>query len=188
MRIRTCAVASLTFAMLAAPAFAGRSTPAEREATRQLNLDAARQAQNSNQNIHQSSNGSPQLAVADPSANLPANSPPVAAPTTPVESAGMANPNDAAPNAAVALSSVQHPPGKIASANVLDASGRTIGAVQRVDLTPEGKPTRLAVALIGKEDKLVVLNANEVKYDAAKNEILAQQSAADIRLKAGKSG
>jgi hypothetical protein len=71
--------------LLATPAWAGHSTPAEREATRQLNLEAARQAQSSNQN----NNPGPQIAVADASANLPAGSPPAAAPTARIESAAI---------------------------------------------------------------------------------------------------
>jgi type II secretory pathway component PulM len=70
--------------LLATPAWAGHSTPAEREATRQLNLEAARQAQNSNPQ--------PQIAVADASANMPAGSPPAAAPTARIESAAIAAP------------------------------------------------------------------------------------------------
>lgn len=186
MKTRTFVLAGASLAILAAPAIAARSTPAEREATRQLNLEAARQVQNGSQD--RSSNA--QFAVADPSANLPADSPPAAAPTTPVatsvESASIANPDGAAP---AILSSIQRPPSKIATANVLDASGQTIGAVQRVEVTPDGMPTKLAVALIGKEDKVAVLDADRVKYDLVKNEILAQQSGAEIRSKAtGKTG
>jgi hypothetical protein len=177
MKMRICALASVALAALAAPALAGGSTPAEREATRQLNLEAARQAQNSNQTLQ----NAPQVTVADPSANLPANSPPAAAPTTPVQTASIANPDSAAP---ALLSSIQRPPSKIATANVLDASGQIIGAVQRVDLTPDGMPAKVAVALTGKEGKLAVLNANEVKYDLVKNEILAQRTGAEIRSKA----
>jgi hypothetical protein len=167
MKIRTYAMAGVAIVMLTAPAFAGRSTPAEREATRQLNLEAAQQAQNNNQS-----------AAADLAANLPAGSPPAAAPTTPIQSASIASLDGTAP---ATLSSIQRPPIKIASANVLDAGGQTIGAVQRVEVTPDGMPTKVAVALLGKDEKLVVLDANGVKYDPAKNQILAQQSADQIR-------
>jgi hypothetical protein len=182
MNTRTFVLASASLAMLATPVAAGRSTTAERETTRQLNLEAARQVQNGNQD--RSSN--PQFAVADASANLPADSPPAAAPTTSVESASIANPDGAAP---AILSSVQSPPSKISTANVLDASGQTIGAVQRVEVTPNGMPTKLAVALTGREGKVTVLDADKVKYDPVKNEILAQQSGAEIRSQAtGKTG
>jgi hypothetical protein len=175
--------------LLATPALAGHSTRAEREATRQLNLEAARQAQNSNlqsdavQNSSGASNGISAPQFADATVGQPANSPPAAAPTTaiataPIESPTMANPEGAAP---VMLSTIVHPPSKIATANVLDSQGQTIGAVQRVDVAPDGTPTKLAVALTGTDEKSVMLDANAVKYDAARNEILAQQSGDQIR-------
>jgi hypothetical protein len=110
--------------------------------------------------------------------------PALAAPSAPAEpetaSTSIANPDGAAPET---LSSIQRPPRKIATANVLDASGQTIGAVQRVEVTPDGMPTRVAIALIGKDEKMVVLDAGAVKYDPVKNEILTQQSGAEIRSK-----
>jgi hypothetical protein len=103
-----------------------------------------------------------------------------------VESASIANPDGAA---RAILSSIQKPPTKIATANVLDASGQAIGAVQRVEVTPNGMPTKVAVALTGKEGKVTVLDADRVKYDPVKNEILAQQSGAEIRSQAtGETG
>ena len=109
--------------------------------------------------------------------------PALAAPSTLAEttSASVANPDGAAPET---LSSIQRPSNKIATANVLDASGQTIGAVQRVDVSPDGMPTKVTIALIGKDEKMAVLDAGAVKYDPVKNEILAQQSAAEIRSKA----
>jgi len=62
---------------LAGPAFAGKSTPQEREATKQLNLEAAQQAKTTNQ----------QLAATSTNTTMPAQSAPAAAPTAPVESA-----------------------------------------------------------------------------------------------------
>lgn len=91
------AIPVLTSAMLAlaGPALAGHSTPQEREATRQLNLEAAQQAKNTNQ----------QLAAATTTTNtqtqsMPAQSAPAAAPTTPVESAPAAEANQNAGPAA----------------------------------------------------------------------------------------
>jgi hypothetical protein len=175
--------------LLATPAWAGHSTRAEREATRQLNLEAARQGQNSNlqsgavQNSNAASNGTRAPQFADATVGQPANSPPAAAPTTAIatasmESPTMANPEGAAP---VMLSTIVRPPSKIATANVLDSQGQTIGAVQRMELAPDGTPTKLAVALTGTDEKSVMLDANAVKYDAARNEILAQQSGDQIR-------
>lgn len=61
---------------LAGPALAGKSTPQEREVTKQLNLEQAQQAKNTTQ----------QIAAATPGANMQNQSAPAAAPTTPVES------------------------------------------------------------------------------------------------------
>lgn len=76
-------------ALLAGPALAGHSTPQEREATRQLNLEAAQQAKSTNQ----------QIAAANTNTNtsttMQTQSAPAAAPTAPVESA----PADANQNA-----------------------------------------------------------------------------------------
>jgi hypothetical protein len=83
------------------------------------------------------------------------------------------------------LSTIVRPPTLIASANVLDASGQVIGAVQRVDVTPDGVPTKVAVALIGKDERMVVLDADAVQYDPAKNEIRASASRDQILAKSG---
>jgi len=65
MKTSKLTLAGAGLLLLATPAFAGHSMPAEREATRQLNLEAARQGQNSNQ----ASAPQTQFAVADASAN-----------------------------------------------------------------------------------------------------------------------
>ena len=74
--------------LLVTPAVAGQSTRAERETTRQLNLQEAQQAQTGNQASIQAR--MPQFA--DASAGLPANSPPAAAPTARIESRAIADP------------------------------------------------------------------------------------------------
>ncbi|HKQ45642.1 MAG TPA: hypothetical protein VJS47_09635 [Rhizomicrobium sp.] len=181
MQTRNYVLAGAALLFLINPALAGQSTPAEREATRQLNLEATRQAQ-MNKPAQQTAETS--VAAA-----------PQAAPTTPVETAqgplpasvpaqdvAMENPDGGAP---AILSSIQRPPNKIANANVLDANGQTIGAVQRVEVTPEGTPTKVTIALIGKDEKMVVLDAGAVRYDSIRNEILAQQPADQIRSMAG---
>jgi hypothetical protein len=91
MKTRNFAIAGAALLLLATPAMAGQSTAAEREATRQLNLQAAQQAQSSNQA------STPQPQFADAAANLPAGSPPAAAPTAQVQSAPIANPDATAP-------------------------------------------------------------------------------------------
>jgi hypothetical protein len=136
--------------LAAPPVLAGESTPAEKEATRQLNMQAAREAAPAPQQ---------QMASAD-------------APRTPVQTAAA---DSTAPFAsAPSLSEISNPPSKIATANVLDSTGKTVGAVQKVEVSPEGKPTRLLVALIGAKERIVELDASAVSYDAHKNEITAK--------------
>jgi hypothetical protein len=137
--------------LAASPVFAGESTAADKEATRQLNLQAAREA------------APQQMAAVDASA-------PAAAPSQPADST-----RSTAPFAsAQALSDITSPPTKIATANVLDSTGKTVGAVQKVEISPEGKPTKVSVALIGAKERIVVLDASSVSYDAHKNEITAK--------------
>ena len=62
-------------ALFAGPALAGHSSPKEREATRQLNIQAAQEAKSTNQQI------------ASANTNTQTTAGPAAAPTTPVESA-----------------------------------------------------------------------------------------------------
>jgi hypothetical protein len=144
--------------LAATPLLAAESTPAEKEATRQLNLQAARDAAPS----------PGQVAVIDRSANTP-DAAPAAAPSMPVQTAA------AAPVvSADQLSDISNPPSKIATANVLDATGKTVGAVQKVEISPQGKPTKVSVALIGATERIVVLDASAVSYDAHRNEITAK--------------
>jgi hypothetical protein len=70
------ALTSAALLALAGPALAGKSTPQEREVTKQLNLEQAQQAKNTTQ----------QIAAAIPSVKTQSQSAPAAAPTTPVES------------------------------------------------------------------------------------------------------
>src|SRR6185503_7758034 len=64
---------SAAIVLLAGPALAGQSTPKEIEITKQLNLEQAQQAKNTNQ----------QIAANMPSTNTQAQSAPAAAPSTP---------------------------------------------------------------------------------------------------------
>src|SRR5690606_18547967 len=88
-----------------------------------------------------------------------------------VNTAGTAPMVTAAPSGI--LSGIINPPSKIATANVRDSTGKTVGAVQKVEVTPEGKPTKVSVAMIGAKEQVVVLDAASVSYDAHKNEITA---------------
>ncbi len=143
MNTRMIAMTGAAVLLLAAPALAGESSSAEREVTRQLNIQAAKDA-----------------APAQPIVNAASTAPMVTA-----------TPSDTA--ASGTLSTITNPPSKIATANVLDSSGKTVGAVQRVEVSPEGKPTRVSVAMIGAKEQIVVLDAASVNYDAHKNEITA---------------
>ena len=73
-----------------------------------------------------------------------------------------------------------HPPDDIATANVRDADGRIVGAVQRVVMKKDGMPIRIAVALLGDPDHLVSLDAPRLRYDVKRNEIrLPRQTIGD---------
>lgn len=139
--------------LLAPPALAGHASRAEIEATRQLNLQAAQAA-------------APTLPAPTPTSEAAMNAPPKAAPTMPVQTGSIGTDTR--------LSAISNPPSKIATANVLDSSGRIVGAVQKVEVSPQGQPTRVSVALIGKGERMVVLDADAVRYDVAKNEIATE--------------
>jgi hypothetical protein len=164
----TMSGAALLLLAAATPAYAGHSSRAEIEATRQLNLQAAAQA--------------PQpvpIAAADAAANVADNTPPAAAPTAPIQAMQMAAAQPAA--TALPLSSLNNPPTKIATASVLDSSGQAVGAVQKIEVSPSGAPTKVVVALAGTQEKIVVLDANAVSYDPAANEITAKASGEQIK-------
>ena len=154
---------------VSAPAIAAKSSRAEIEATRQLNLQASQAAAPS---------VTPAPASQSTGDTVAMNAPPSAAPTTRVETASMDSST---------LSSISNPPSKIATANVLDSSGKIVGAVQKVEVTPQGQPTKVSVALIGKEEQLIVLDAGAVSYDPARNQITAQTTAAQMKAMPGKS-
>lgn len=164
--IRNTLLTGAAFLCLAtAPVLAGESTQAEKEATRQLNLQAARDAAPAPQ----------QMTARDASAGMPAGAAPAAAPSAPVETASVPAADSTAPLVSERpLSDITSPPSKIATANVLDSTGKTVGAVQKVEVSPAGKPTKVSVALIGAQERIVVLDASAVSYDAHKNEITAK--------------
>jgi hypothetical protein len=148
--MRILLLAGAAMVLLATPALAGRASKAEIEATRQLNLQAAQAAV-------------PTQPAPTPASEAAMNAPPMAAPTMPVQIGSIGTDTR--------LSAISNPPSKIATANVLDSSGRIVGAVQKVEVSPQGQPTRVSVALIGKGERMVVLDADTVRYDVAKNEI-----------------
>lgn len=175
MRSAKLCLAGTAILLLGMPVLAGPASRAEREATRQLNLEQGRAAEAANQSLR------PQFV--DASAGLGPRSAPAAAPTTPIETAAIANPDGEAPTT---LSTITTPPAKLATANVLDASGQMVGAVQRVELGANGAPAKISVALIGGGDKLLVLDAGQVKYDPVRNAILAAEPAERMKAMAQK--
>jgi hypothetical protein len=165
--VRSAALSGAALLLLATGAQAASSSTArEREVTRQLNMQASQAAQ-------------PQEAVKDAAANVAANTPPAAAPTMAVQTATIATASSPVANAP--LTSLTNPPSIIATANVLDRNGQTVGAVQKVEVSPSGTPTHVVVALIGPQEHLVVLDAATLSYDAGNNRIIAQVSADAIK-------
>ena len=112
----SCSAAGL---LLAGAVQAGESKPQEREATRQLNIQAAVQAQ--------------------PAESMAAATIAPAQPSMPAQPAA----------SSVALSSLSSPPDKIATAKVVDDKGSIVGAVQKVELDASGKPTNVEIVLLG---------------------------------------
>lgn len=149
MNTRVIAMTAAAFLGLATPALAGESTPAEKEATRQLNRQAAENARPEAPRQVMVHN-----AGAAPAINAAAAEPGMAAPS------GM-------------LSRIINPPSKMAIANVRDASGKTVGVVRKIEVSPDGTPMRVLVAMIGAKEQIVVLDASSVHYDPHKNEITA---------------
>lgn len=78
------------------------------------------------------------------------------------------------------LAGISHLPTQIGVANVVDVNGRVVGTVQRVEVTPDGRPTEVAVLLQSDPDRLLVLNAGKVRYDAASNQVIADRSGAQL--------
>jgi hypothetical protein len=76
--------------------------------------------------------------------------------------------------AMVPLDQVENVPERVATARVTDADGRVIGAVQKVEIQ-NGRPTRIDIALMGSANT-VVLNAGNVRYDAANNVVATSES------------
>jgi len=106
------------------------------------------------------------------------NAQPVQQPAQPAELVA------ASPEPLAAISTL---PTRIASANVKDASGTIVGAVQRVELAADGTATRVDVALIGRKDHIISLDPSQLTYDAVKNEILARSTVAQMRALPGRS-
>ncbi len=76
------------------------------------------------------------------------------------------------PLAPIALNSLSSPPDKIATARVVDDTGATVGAVQKVELGASGNPTKVEIALLGSE-RVVALDSMQLSYDETNNVVTA---------------
>lgn len=74
--------------------------------------------------------------------------------------------------APIALNSLPNPPDKIATAQVVDDKGTTVGAVQKVEMDQGGKPLRVEIALLG-ANRVVVLPSSRLSYDQPNNVVTA---------------
>lgn len=82
----------------------------------------------------------------------------------------------------IALSSVDNPQTRIANANVRDTNGQIVGAVQRVELTPQGRPASVSIAMKGSDEKMITLDAAKVQYDATRNEVITNSSRKQLHM------
>jgi hypothetical protein len=85
----------------------------------------------------------------------------------------------AATSAPVALKSLSNPPGKIATARVVDEKGIMVGAVQRVELDINGRPSNLEFALLGTE-QIIAPHSSNFSYDERKNALVARLDKSQI--------
>jgi hypothetical protein len=74
--------------------------------------------------------------------------------------------------APMALNSLSAPPDKIAYAGVVDDKGTLVGAVQRIELDANGKPSKVEFALLGTE-RIVALDSSKFGYDESNNVLTA---------------
>jgi hypothetical protein len=79
----------------------------------------------------------------------------------------------------IALGSLPNPPATLATANVVDAKGVAVGAVQKVVMDIGGKPLTVDVALMG-SNAVVAVDASKFNYDQAHNVLMAELDAQQI--------
>ena len=80
--------------------------------------------------------------------------------------------------APVALNSLSAAPAKIAAAPVLDQNGAVIGKVRAIVTDQDGKPS--AMSYVATDNRLRVIGAPAVSYDAQKNQVIADTSKARL--------
>ncbi len=74
--------------------------------------------------------------------------------------------------APMALNSLTNPPAQIATAPVFDIRGTPVGAVQKVELDANGKPSQVQIALLG-SNRVVALTPDSLSYDITNNVVTA---------------
>jgi hypothetical protein len=79
----------------------------------------------------------------------------------------------------IALNSLPNPSTTLATANVADAKGTMVGAVQKIILDSGGKPQTVEVALLG-SNAVVAIAASQFNYDQSHNVLTAQLDARQI--------
>jgi hypothetical protein len=79
----------------------------------------------------------------------------------------------------IALNSLPDPPATLATANVTDAKGMVVGAVQKVVMDASGKPASVDVALLG-SGAVVAVDAAKFNYDQGHNILMAALDAEQI--------
>lgn len=126
----------------------------------------------------------PALAAGDATAPAAPVSVPAAQPAAPAlqrQAAVAMMPVNAPPAMAPSvLSSVTNPPAKIAGAQVMDEKGKVIGAVQRVETSPQGRPTKVDVTL-ARTNRIVGFDATAVSYDEGTNQLVTSDQMASTQ-------
>jgi hypothetical protein len=79
----------------------------------------------------------------------------------------------------IALNSLPNPPTTLATAQVVDAKGTAVGAVQKVVMDPGGKPVTVDVALLG-TGTVVAIETSKFNYDQGRNLLTAALDAREI--------
>ncbi len=79
----------------------------------------------------------------------------------------------------IALNSLPNPSTTLATANVTDAKGLVVGAVQKIILDGSGRPQTVDVALLG-SNAVVAIAASQFNYDQGHNVLTAQLDARQI--------
>lgn len=194
MQIRKLAlngVAALGLAALATPALAGESTPAEIMATNQLNdqqIAMAKGALAENTTIGASGKTNLDERTLPASGAVVNTTATTTSTATPNETQTMMLSENSATVAAgesIAAAPLTQPANGIAdpaktfaTASVVSSTGQTVGAVQKIMVSPEGRAQSVNVALLDSagQSKTVTIAADSLTYDQSKNVLVARMT------------